>query len=80
MRHNVMLTKENSELLKQLGHALGLRPSAVVAQALHSLGREQINRNIRDRANAIETESEFKAFLRDMMYSTESKREKEAGR
>lgn len=42
MRHNIMLTKENSELLKQLEHALGLRPSAVVAQALHLLKKAEL--------------------------------------
>jgi hypothetical protein len=45
MRHNVMLTKENSELLKQLGHALGLRPSAVFAQALHLLKKVELDSN-----------------------------------
>ena len=45
MRHNVMLTKENSERLKALQKALGLRPSAVIATALHALEEKEAARN-----------------------------------
>jgi hypothetical protein len=41
MRHNITLTKENSELLKRLGDSLGLKPSAVIATALHVLKKQE---------------------------------------
>ncbi len=41
MRHNVILTKENSELLRTLCKSLGLRTSAVVAVALQSLKKQE---------------------------------------
>jgi len=41
MRHNISLTKENSELLKTLEKDLGLKPSAVVATALRALKKQE---------------------------------------
>jgi hypothetical protein len=44
MRHNITLTKENSALLRKLQVALGLKPSAVIVNALHALEEKEAKR------------------------------------
>ena len=41
MRHNIMLTTENSSLLKKLGADMGLKPSAVISMALRALKKQE---------------------------------------